>query len=192
MEKRGFRSRPILIWLSIFATGLTTYWGTSTAFAEDIVYPSDANVLNVKTNYGAKGDGVTDDTTAIQNAINAGTGVGNLIYFPNGTYLVSKTLTIPLTANGKQLNGSAILQGESQAGAIIRLKNSTFTNASKPTPVLTSNKLGSADWFFNGTSNLTINTGTGNAGATGIQFFSNNIGWMRYVSIVSGDGIEEA
>jgi len=34
--------------------------------------------------FGATGDGVTDDTTAIENAINSGT----KIYFPSGTYIV--------------------------------------------------------------------------------------------------------
>ncbi|KAJ7507380.1 exo-beta-1,3-glucanase [Mycena galericulata] len=54
---------------------------------------------NVK-NYGAKGDGVTDDTAAINSAISAGNRCGNetcqsstltpaLVYFPSGTYLVS-------------------------------------------------------------------------------------------------------
>ncbi len=58
--------------------------------------------VNVRT-YGAKGDGVTDDTTAIQNAINAivlanfsidgklGAGV---LYFPPGVYIVT-SLTLP-------------------------------------------------------------------------------------------------
>ena len=40
---------------------------------------------NVK-NYGAKGDGTTDDTSAIQAAINA----GSQVYFPVGTYIVNQ------------------------------------------------------------------------------------------------------
>lgn len=49
-------------------------------------------VLNVK-DYGAKGDGVADDTAAIQNAINASQ-LGFTIYFPAGTYMISEILTI--------------------------------------------------------------------------------------------------
>ena len=44
------------------------------------------NVLD----YGAVGDGVTDDTTAIQSAITAAQ--GNVLYFPSGTYLFSQPL----------------------------------------------------------------------------------------------------
>lgn len=44
---------------------------------------------NVK-NYGAIGNGLVDDTQAIQTAINAVSGVGGgILYFPKGTYLVS-------------------------------------------------------------------------------------------------------
>jgi hypothetical protein len=44
---------------------------------------------NVK-NYGAKGDGSTDDTTAIQNALNAHLSV----YFPSGNYISKKLVPI--------------------------------------------------------------------------------------------------
>jgi len=44
-------------------------------------------VRNVRE-FGATGNGMTDDTTAIQSAINAA-GTGDAIVFPNGTYLVS-------------------------------------------------------------------------------------------------------
>jgi hypothetical protein len=48
---------------------------------------------NVVTNYGAYGDGVHDDTTAIQNAINA-CPVGQVVYIPPGIYRLNSGLTI--------------------------------------------------------------------------------------------------
>jgi hypothetical protein len=48
--------------------------------------------LNVKS-LGATGDGVNDDTAAIQNAIQSA--AGRVIYFPHGTYIVLDTITIP-------------------------------------------------------------------------------------------------
>ncbi|MDF7825927.1 glycosyl hydrolase family 28-related protein [Pontiellaceae bacterium B12227] len=43
--------------------------------------------LNIKE-FGARGDGVTDDTPALQAAIKAAKETGGTIYFPNGTYCI--------------------------------------------------------------------------------------------------------
>ncbi len=52
---------------------------------------------NVKTAYGAVGDGVTDDTQAIQNALNdlrtVQTNNWSVLYFPAGTYRITRPLT---------------------------------------------------------------------------------------------------
>ena len=57
-------------------------------------------VINVK-NYGAVGDGSTDDTDAINAAI-AAANDGDMVFFPKGTYNISSTLTIskPIVLQG--------------------------------------------------------------------------------------------
>lgn len=59
-----------------------------------------AQTVSVK-DFGAVGDGATDDTSAIQAALNSGAGA---VYFPEGTYPVSSALTLPsnitLTGDG--------------------------------------------------------------------------------------------
>ena len=57
-----------------------------------------ADVNNVK-DFGAKGNGVTDDTLAIQNAI----ATGKDVYFPKGIYVVKDELTI--VTHGQKLFG---------------------------------------------------------------------------------------
>jgi hypothetical protein len=44
--------------------------------------------------FGAVGDGVADDTAAIQAAIDSFSSGGGVVYFPKGTYLVTSTLTV--------------------------------------------------------------------------------------------------
>jgi len=70
--------------------------------------------INVKE-YGAVGDGLTDDVVALQNSINAVNAAGGgTIYFPYGTYLIST-----------QLNLCSNLQLESNSGAVIKLKDNS-------------------------------------------------------------------
>lgn len=68
--------------------------------------------INVKTDFGAVGNGVTDDTTAINNAIAAANLSGAPIFFPAGTYRVTSSLT-PITASG------VIVKGEGRNRTII-------------------------------------------------------------------------
>jgi hypothetical protein len=46
------------------------------------------------TDFGAVGDDATDDTSAIQAAINSISGVGGVVYFPTGNYKVTSQLDI--------------------------------------------------------------------------------------------------
>jgi hypothetical protein len=56
-------------------------------------------IISVKeTPYNAKGDGITDDTNAIQTAINDASTAGKKLYIPAGRYVVTSTINIPSKA----------------------------------------------------------------------------------------------
>ena len=92
------------------------------AIAEDIRFPDDAGVIDVtKAPYHAKGDGVTDDTLAIQQALIEHPNQNRIIYLPNGTYLLSSPLKWPVGTNEESSFRATILQGQSRTGAVLRL-----------------------------------------------------------------------
>jgi hypothetical protein len=66
--------------------------------------------LNV-LDFGAIGDGVADDSAAIQAAINAVPSIGGEVYFPRGTYLVNTKIA---------LKGRLSLVGESRNNTFIK------------------------------------------------------------------------
>lgn len=94
--------------------GVTKLGPTNLNKIENGVF-SAALTYNVKDSaYGAKGDGSTDDTAAIQAAITAcGTAGGGIVHLPAGTFKVSSTLTI--TNSSVRIEGAG---GGSQPGAI--------------------------------------------------------------------------
>lgn len=76
-------------------------------------------LFNVKA-FGAQGDGSTDDTKAIQSAIDAAqTSNGGIVYLPQGTYLVSGNLSV--TA------GNVTLAGAGQQATTITVSTSYAT-----------------------------------------------------------------
>jgi len=54
--------------------------------------PLPGPVFNV-SNFGAQGNGVSDDTAALQAALNVAVGSGGSVYAPAGTYLISSALS---------------------------------------------------------------------------------------------------
>ena len=78
---------------------------------------------NVKTDFGAMGDGVTNDAPAINAALlamkNTQTNPYNVLYFPAGTYLITDTLYNVGRVLGDDYSGMAII-GEDPATTIIK------------------------------------------------------------------------
>jgi hypothetical protein len=147
--------------------------------------PADA-VKSVK-DYGAKGDGVTDDTAAIQAALDDGrqsdqdyNGLAKALYFPAGTYIVSNTL---------EWRGCCVtLQGQGYAASVIRLRDRSagFGDSGQPKPVV---RTPSGNMSFRqNVWDIGIDTGSGNPGALGLDWIASNIGSVRNVAISSGDG----
>jgi len=160
-------------------------------------FPPDSGMVNVKTQYGAKGDGANDDTAAIQLAISATvhhpqTGP-RIIYFPAGTYLVSRPLLEKDLRS--QWNSLLTLQGENRATTTLKLtdNNPLYQSASAPADVLEFASQhgkpngGGNSAFDNNIFDMTIDVGRGNPGAVALDFLGNNYCALRNVTLQSSD-----
>lgn len=154
--------------------------------AQTLTLPANLAAYNVR-GYGALGNGTTDDTPAIQAALDADRSVvqdyygrPKLVYFPTGTYLIRGTL---------RWQGCALsIQGAGQDATIIKLADNAagFSDAAAPRPLLQSPAGNMV--FHQNLWDLTIDAGRGNPGAIGLDFIANNSGAVRNVRIRSGDG----
>jgi len=97
--------------------------------------------------FGAKGDGATDDTAAIQAALNFAEGVHGVVFFPHGTYKITSPLKISPNVHLEGLGvgfGSVILPFNS-AGISIRgadfkkYNNAGFRNRIKGVTIVMKN-----------------------------------------------------
>jgi Pectate lyase superfamily protein len=83
------------------------------------------DVVSVK-DFGAVGNGIADDTTAIQNAINLARSVGGTVMVPPGTYLISNSLNIgdeTASYNGVRFIGQGLptIQSNNLTSPIIKV-----------------------------------------------------------------------
>ena len=176
-----------------------------------VIFPADAGALNVR-DFGAKGDGTTDDTAAINAALTKSGGdtgqtfwQDRIVYFPSGTYLVTSPI-LKRYETGKFGSGS-ILVGQSREDTIIKLKDKApgyddpahpkaiiFTTAKLIDGSPTSggkdytNKGEGNDAYMNFVENMTVDAGLGNPGAIGIDYLANNMGTIRNVTMRAPEG----
>lgn len=118
---------------------------------------------------GAKGDGTTDDTTALQSAIAEAASAGQVLYFDAGTYKVTSTLTMP--AGSKWV-------GESYS--VIMGSGSYFSDMASPQPIVqvgTAGEEGTVEW-----SDMIVSTQGPTAGAVLIE-------WNLYSASTSPSGM---
>ncbi|MDZ4799134.1 MAG: glycosyl hydrolase family 28-related protein [Bryobacteraceae bacterium] len=129
--------------------------------------------------YGAKADGVTDDTAAIQRALDQN--IGGIVYLPKGRYKITDRLSWPTPQR------DITLWGESMAETVLVLGDETagYSDPAKPKAMIWTG-VKPAQRFKNYIRNLTLDTGKDNPGAIGVQFIANNSGAIRDVIIRAG------
>ena len=133
--------------------------------------PSMKEWVNLRE-LGAKGDDETDDTKAIQEAIDK----YEVIYVPQGWYRISETL---------RMKPGTKLIGLHPFGTQFRLAESTsaFSGFGAPKALLESSVGGTN--FLNG---IGINTGAYNYRAVGVKWMANADSYMNDVKFVGGHG----
>lgn len=170
----------------VYAAFIATAMPASSLAAADpqrFVFPEDPGVLNARVDLGAVGDGVADDTAALQAGLDKSCAVNGgktkVLYLPNGTYRVTKSLVV----------NSALgpwLYGETRDGVIIKLDD----NSKDVTAVLRTHPResgqNSADWFMRNLRNFTIDVGD-NPETDGIRYFATNTGCLKNVRVI-GNG----
>ncbi|WP_309400751.1 glycosyl hydrolase family 28-related protein [Cerasicoccus maritimus] len=116
------------------------------------------------------------------------------IYLPSGIYKVSDTVLytqLNLTNSGNsELNMQIRLRGDGLDKTVIRLAdNAPAFQGEKPKPVVSVMRGERTNVAMsNYVEDLTIDVGSGNPAAVGLDYYANNSGCVRNVAIRSGDG----
>lgn len=161
-----------------------------------VVFPDGSGVINLRrAPYNARGDGVTDDTAAIQRALSDHPNADRILYLPAGTYRLSAQLHWP---EGPMPPGvvpadyrRTILQGQGPGLTTLRLQDSApgFTDPNQTSAViLIPSGPSPSQRVRNAVRDLTVDIGQGNRGAIGIQFLTNGQGGLRSVNLVAPIG----
>jgi len=154
---------------------------TQTALNNRVV--RDSQVFSVK-DYGALGDGTTDDTAAINSAITAATSTKGIVYFPPGTYQIA---TIVGTGIGRRFITPALgvtLRGASRAASIIKVANSAGDYFTIIGPASPGNDLSGLT-----IENLTFDHNTSNNTVSNVSTMIDSFNYRAAVVVYTGSQI---
>ena len=149
---------------------------------ETVAVPS--TVYDAKVNYGAVGNGTTDDTTAIQNCINAArnAGGGAIAYIPSGTYKITSNLSV--TGSNYVIGGSGYFSRLKWGGAT----SATMMTIANPNNVTLENiMIGHADI---GAQTNAIDIEQTSTGATSMMTYDGVYVWGKYQNQPENKGLK--
>ena len=131
------------LYAAVVAAAVTVVPIAAQAMGDEEFVGPFASWANVES-YGAAGDGVTDDTAAIQNALNTLGPTNPTLYFPAGTYLITRTLSLVgqryVNLIGQDPATTTILWGGALGGTMLYLNGVAYSRFDR----LTFNGQGSA------------------------------------------------
>ncbi|OAV45946.1 glycosyl hydrolase family 28-related protein [Lewinella sp. 4G2] len=163
--------------------------------AQPLAYPEQSGIVDItKPPYNADSTGVVDASAAINQALFDFNDSHTLIYLPAGTYRLSNPVVwqdppgceAGTTFTCRRYIG---LTGAGQERTLLQLDDNhpDFQDPTNSQSLINTNS-SAAMAFENTIRNLTVSTGTGNPGATGIRFMASNVGGIHHVEIRSEDG----
>jgi hypothetical protein len=168
--------------------------------------PDDARAIIVR----AKGDGVTDDSDAIQRAIDsaANKGEGGIVFLPSGRYRISKTLLVPIAVRvyGVGKTRPVLLLAANTPGfqkgvanMVIFTGTDTYNvgTVAMPVPgaVPFSAEPGKAvrdansSTFYSALSNVDFEVGDGNPAASGVRMHTAQHSNLSHIDFRMGSGL---
>jgi hypothetical protein len=132
LNRRSFLARSGVLVAAAGSGGLLAAGPADAAnitACDDVILDQGGEVFNIKmSTYGAVGNGTTDDTAAIQAAVNAAAAVGGTVFAPAGVYKITSQIEIPgsvsLVGHGPKTadtgNGNTVfLCGAAGAGILV-------------------------------------------------------------------------
>ena len=159
---------------------------------------SSTKVLQERINvrdYGAVGNGSTDDKQAIQNAINAVPSGGGVVYFPSGTYRITGKLTLSDTQNCIILEGCGADTGHNGEGSTIYQYdgvNTEFIEINGADNITIRHLLFRGGTFWD-SNNANLGTTGGNGAITAYRTSNGGIGHLfehlRFLGITQSIGV---
>ncbi|MCD2324669.1 SMP-30/gluconolactonase/LRE family protein [Sphingomonas sp. IC-56] len=164
--------------------------------------PNDPRAITVR----GVGDGVADDSAAIQQAIDAAakSGHGGVVFLPSGRYRISRTIFVRSAVRvfGVGPTRPEIVLADNSTGfgsgvaAMVSFTGEDQYRAGKvPVPPPTSVPFNpnifdaTSSTFYSALSNVNFRIGAGNAGAVAVRFRVAQHGYLRHVDFHTGSGL---
>lgn len=158
-------------WVAANTFQAAVTFDSTVTFSSAPSIPGITNWYNVKETYGATGNGTTDDTAAIQAALNSASAAGGgVVYFPEGTYKCTPSGSPAIALNMSGMQGVRLVGDNALTTVLMKNGTGTLLNLSGPS----TDTSGNTHAKYCGIENLGLNGGT-NTGTLMFCYYADNL-----------------